>query len=417
MTGGAGALASLIRPLGAYLPRPDLAGQIVAPQYDNLTIEEVHRLGADNPLSFLNVVRSEIDHPEHTPDERRAMLDETAIRLRRLLDGETFDHYEPPVFFVCRLELFGHAQSGIVADVALEAYEKGLVRIHESTRRGQEDRLVEYMDAVRASFLPAFLIHRKTDSIDDVVARMSSRDPLIEVQADSNLKITFWLVSEPRDVAVVEQSLAELDALYIADGHHRAAAAARFAKARRGRSSPGLEPFEHLTSVIFSSDQLVVHPYNRCVTDLSVAPADLLRQIAEAFPTVELADGDDPAPDGTGILSMYLDGRWYRITVPESIRAVPGVAGLDVSVLHDRILGPLLGVSDARNDPRIDFVPGTMGLDELERMCVTGRAVAFAVPAMDVEDLLDAADRGEIMPPKSTWFAPKLRSGLVVRLL
>jgi len=418
VTPGYGALASMIRPLVAYLPRPDLADQVVAPQYDNLTIDETHRIVADNPLSFLNVVRSEIDHPEHSPDDRRAMLAETAAHLRRLLDGEVFDYYEGPVFFACRLELAGHSQAGIIADVALDAYDRGLVKVHEATRRGQEDRLVEYMDLVQASFLPAFLIHRKVDEIDDVLSRVMAQAADIDIQADSELRITLWVVSDGGDVASLESAFNRLDALYIADGHHRAAAASRYAAARRGDAVPGLEPYEQLTSVLFSADQLVAHSYNRCLNDLGgLTPSELKVAISEVFPVVEVAEGEDPTPTEAGGIGMYLEQAWYRITVPTHLREVAGVAGLDVSVLHDHLLKPLLGVSDARTDPRIEFVPGTMGLEVLERMCATHAAVAFTVPPMDIEDLLNVADRGEIMPPKSTWFSPKLRSGLVVRLL
>ncbi len=418
MTPGSNASPSLFRPFGAYLPRPDLAEQVVAPQYDNLTIDETHQIVAGNPLSFLNVVRSEIDHPEHSSEDRRAMLIETAERLRRLLDGEIFDYYEPPVFFVCRLELDGHTQVGIVADLALEAYDRGLVKVHESTRRGQEDRLVEYMDTVQASFLPIFLIHRKVARIDDVVSRVVARAPLIDIQADSKLRIAFWVVDSGDEVAAIEAVVAELDTVYIADGHHRAAAASRYASRRRGAAAPGLEPYEHLTSVLFSADQLVVHSYNRCLTDLGgLSSEELMAEIAETFAVVEVSEDDDPTPTSTGEFSMYLDGRWHRITVPEHLREVAGVAGLDVSVLHEHLLEPVLGVVDVRTDPRIEFVPGTLGIGELEHLCETEFAVAFAVAPMDVADMLTVADRGEIMPPKSTWFAPKLRSGLVVRLL
>jgi len=410
--------SSLFRPFGAYLPRPDLAEQVVAPQYDNLTIDETHQVVAGNPLSFLNVVRSEIDHPEQSPEDRQAMLIETAGRLRRLLDGEIFDYYEPPVFFVCRLESHGHTQVGIVADLALEAYDHGLVKVHESTRRGQEDRLVEYMDAVQASFLPVFLVHRKVARIDEVVSRVIARAPLIDFQADPHLRIAFWVVDSADEVAAFEAVVTELDAVYIADGHHRAAAASRYASRRRGVSAPGREPYEHLTSVLFPADQLVVHPYNRCLTDLGgSSSAELLAAIAEAFAVVAVADDEDPAPTGTGELSMYLEKRWHRIIVPEDLRERAGVAGLDVSVLHEHLLEPLLGVVDARTDPRIEFVPGTLGTGELEHLCESEFAVAFAVAPMEVADMLTVADRGEIMPPKSTWFAPKLRSGLVVRLL
>lgn len=411
-----GKLASLIRPLGAYLPRPDLADSIVAPQYDNLTLDEVRRLGADNPMSFLNVVRSEIDHPEHTPAERHALLMETAAHLRELLASDRFDFYPPPAFFVCRLELFGHSQVGIVADVAIEAYERGLLKPHEETRRGQEDRLVEYMSTVRASFLPTFLIHRKNDSVDAVLAQVVAQPPLMTVHGDSNLLITFWAIDEPDDVATVLAAVEELDELYVADGHHRVAATARHAASRREDSSTGYEPYEHLTSVLFSSDQLAIYPYHRCVSGLGgVSPEDLLAGIERTM-QVEPLDGSDPNPGRQGEICMWLEGRWYRIRIPDRLRDRPGIAGLDVTILQDLLLDELLGIEDVRTDPRIEFVPGMMGVGELVGM--TGPdCVAFAVAPVTVDDLLEVSDLGENMPPKSTWFAPKLRSGLVVRLL
>ena len=409
---------SLIRPLGVYLPRPDLADQVVAPMYDDLTIEETHRIVADNPLSFLNVVRSEIDHPEHGPEERRAMLAGTADRLRRLLASEVFDYYEHPLFLVCRLELNGHAQVGIVADVALEAYDRGLVKVHESTRRGQEDRLVEYMEIVRASFLPVFLIHRQIAQIDDIVALVVARQPTIDIQADSQLQMTVWVANDPGDVATIEKALAKLDALYIADGHHRAAAASRYAAVRRGGSGPGGEPYEHMTSVLFAADQLVVHPYNRCISDLGdLSVAKLLADISVSFSVMELAEGVDPTPTVAGEFAMYLAGCWYRLTASPHLLQADGVAGLDIAVLHEHLLDPLLGVTDPRTDPRIEVIPGTLGLDKLADLCASQSSVGFAVHPMGVEELLEVSDRGETMPPKSTWFAPKLRSGLVVRLL
>ncbi len=408
----------MIRPLGAYLPRPELADQVVAPVYDNLTIEETSRIVDDNPLSFLDVVRSEIDYPEQHPDERMAMLVETAERLRRLLDSDVFDYYEAPVFFVCRLKFKGHVQVGIVADVALEAYDRGLVKVHESTRREQEDRLVEYLDAVQASFLPVFLVHRQTTRVNDVIARAVARPPAIDMQSDSELQITVWVADDRDEVDAIQESLSELDALYVADGHHRAAAASRYAGARRSGSRPGSESFEFLTSVLFSADQLVVHPYNRCVTDLGgLSAAELVAGISESFSVAEVPDGQDPTPTCAGEFAMYLAGQWYRITALTHVLVADDIASLDVSVLHDHLLRPLLGVSDARTDSRIEFVPGTLGIGELEHLCATEFDVAFALHPMEVDDLLAVADRGGIMPPKSTWFAPKLRSGLIVRML
>ena len=418
MSARRGTPPSLIRPLGAYLPRPELAAKVIAPPYDNLTVEEPRELVADNPLSFLNVVRSEIDVPEHTEAERLAMLTDTAVRLRELLDGEIFDFYPPPVFFVCRLELGSHAQTGIVADVSLDAYDRGLVKVHESTRRGQEDRLLEYMNIVRASFLPVFLIHRLSAAVDTVIAAAVGEAPAIDVHADDGLHLSVWVVDDPADVAQIERALAELEELYVADGHHRVAASYRSAVSR-AKSNPDHAddaPYTHLVSVLFSADQLVIHPYNRCVRDLGGRSAEqLLRAIASSFAVQEIPGA--AAPTSPGEFSMHVAGRWYQITAPAGLREAGGAAGLDVTILHDHLLRPLLGIDDPRTDLRIEFVPGTLGLAELERLCRDGFAVSFALHPMGADELMEVADRGEQLPPKSTWFAPKLRSGLVVRLL
>lgn len=408
---------SLIRPLGAYLPRPELAANVIAPPYDRLIVQETRGLVTENPLSFLNVLRSEIDAPERTKADRLAMLTDAAVRLRELLAGEIFDFYEPPVFFVCRLELDGRAQTGVVADVSLEAYEAGLVRVHESTRRGQEDRLVEYMNIVRASILPVFLIHRLSAAVHGAVAAAAAEAPVIDVNADDGLRMSVWVVDDPADVAQMGRALAGLEELYIADGHHRVAASRRSAAARATANPERAdEPYTHVVSVLFSADQLIIHPYNRCVRDLGGCSVDeLLAAIGSSFEVRELPRGAPPASPGE--FSLRLNGRWYQVTAPARLREVEGAAGLDVAILHDHLLRPLLGIDDPRTDARIEFVPDTLGLGELERLCDEGYAVAFALHPMGVDELMDVADRGEQMPPKSTWFAPKLRSGLVIRLL
>ena len=266
---------------------------------------------------------------------------------------------------------------------------------------------------MRASFLPVFLIHRASQDVDRAVRSLTAREPTIDMHADAHVRITLWAVTQPDDVAEVEAALDGLDALYVADGHHRAAAASRYAAAQAGAGGSG-----HLASVLFPSDQLVVHAYNRCVTDLGGrAPDEVLAAIEAAMRVEPVATGDDPRPRRAGEMAMLLDGRWHRIAVPDEVTSARGIAGLDVTALHGTILEPLFGIGDPRSDPRIEFVPGTLGIEELERMCDAGYAAAFALHPMAVDDLMDVADRGELMPPKSTWFAPKLRSGLVVRLL
>ncbi len=418
MTGKGGALAASVRATAAYLPRPGLAATVLAPPYDDPAAPSAGGDDAGNPLGFLNELRSEIDAPQHTDARRQEMLAETVTQLHALLDSEVFDLYGPPAFFVCRLALDGHVQTGIVADVALDAYDRGLVKVHELTRRGQEDRLMEYMSAVRASFLPVFLIHRPAVSVDAVIADIVDRSPTIDVETEDGLLLTVWAVSDPAEVAVVQAALGELDALYVADGHHRTAAASRFAAAcvDANPDHRGDEPYSHMLAVLFSSDQLVIQPYDRCVTSIGErSPEELLHQLRMTFAVEELQVV--PRAPEAGEYLMRLANHWYRVTAPHDLRDQPGVAGLDVSILHDQVIGPVLGIEDLRTDPRIEFVPGTRGADELARLCRGPLAVSFALHPMSLPELMEVADRGELLPPKSTYFVPKLRSGLIVRLL
>lgn len=402
-----------IHPFGAYLPTPETATRVVAPPYDSLAIEETHRDVAGNPLNFLNVVRGEIDHPEHTAEERRELLETTAARLDALLASDAYEHHGGPIFIVCRLEMGNHVQTGVIADVDLAAFVDGRVRVHERTRRGQEDRLVEFMEAVRANFLPVFLFHRASADVERAVAEATEAAPHLSVFPDDGLRMTLWIADEHTSDALGD-ALLRLDKLYVADGHHRAAAAVRH------RATPDTEPgaaAQRLLSVLFPSDHLVVHPYHRVIRDLGGNSAGaFLETLGESFDVTEHVTPRDGtvSPRAPGDLAVLLDQRWYRVRLPAG--AGERVQDLDVAVLHRDILEPMLGISDVRRNERIEFVPGTLGLGALEEMCAHDYAAAFALAPMDIEQLMAIADRGELMPPKSTWFAPKLRSGLVMRL-
>lgn len=415
MTSTAGALASSVRPLGVYVPRADLAAAVVAPEYADPALEESSESVVGGPLGFLNSVRLEIDSPRRDAAGRQELLARTARRLRELLNGDTYEFRAPPVFLICRLESGGHTQTGLIADVALDAYRRGLVKVHESTRKDQEDLLVDYMNVVRASFLPVFLIHRPSASVEHVITAGATGEPVVDIEAEDGLRMTLWEVREPELVDEVAAALGDLDSLYVADGHHRAAAASRFARACEDANPDhtGTEPYAHIASVLFSSDQLAIQPYDRCVRLDGRSPDDVLARIREGF-DVRPHDGADVA---RGELLMRLDDRWLRIGIPERLREQPGVAGLDVSVLHEQLLGPVLDVWDPRTDPRLEFVPGRDGRTGIDRLCRGRDVVSFALHPVSVDELIDVSDLGEIMPPKSTYFAPKLRSGVVVRLL
>ncbi len=404
----------IVFPFDGYLPRQDSVADLVAPPYDSVPVEDSHRPVAGNPLSFLNVVRSEVDHPEQTAAERKALLDATHDRLMGILRSGAYRYHPAPLYLVCRLEQGGHRQTGVVADVSLAAYDRGDVRVHESTVRGQEDRLVEYMSAVPASFLPVFLIHRAAPAVDAAVDMLVRRPPDVDVATDDGLRMSLWAITQEAAVAELEDALGAVDRLYVADGHHRLAAASRYAAATGG---PADAAHRRIVSVLFPADQLVIHNYNRCVTDLGGLTAEeLVAAAAGRFDVERIAAAPEPT-SGSGELAMLVDGAWYRLGPGPATRPAVGVDALDVSILQHRLLGPILGIDDPRDDPRLEFVPGTLGLGELERLCADGYAAGFAVPPPSVDELFAVSDRGELMPPKSTWFAPKLRSGMVVRLL
>ena len=417
MTQTSDTLASSVRPLGVFLPRPDVAAALVAPQYSDPALEESSESAVGGALGFLNRVRSEVDAPQRDAAERQALLRATATQLGELLDGDSFEFHAPPMFLICRLEHNGHSQTGIIADVALEAYERGLVKVHESTRQDQEDRLVEYMEAVRASFLPVFLIHRPSASVDTVIASAAASPATLDVETADGLRMQVWALRESDLIAEVGRAVAGLESLYVADGHHRAAAAARFARscAEANPGHSGTEPYAHIVSVLFSSDQLTIHPYDRCITLNGRRSDEVLSAVGAVFEVERLRGAAAPPPPGAFL--MRLGEEWFAVRVPERLLACSGVAGLDVSILHEHLLEPVLGIGDARTDPRLEFVPGTHGPGELERLCRGPAAVSFALHPTSVDELMDVSDRGEVMPPKSTFFAPKLRSGLIVRLL
>ncbi|MGI9659337.1 MAG: DUF1015 family protein, partial [Gaiellaceae bacterium] len=277
--------------------------------------------------------------------------------------------------------------------------------------------LVDYMNVVRASFLPVFLIHRPSTGVEQAIAAGASGAPTIDIETDDGLRMTVWAVRDAAAISQIESAVGQLDSLYVADGHHRAAAAARFssacAEANPGHS--GGEPYAHIASVLFSSDQLAIHPYDRCVALGALDAGDVLAKIHSAF-SVEQLVGPPVAPE-PGQFLMRLAEEWYRVSVPDRLRDQPGVGGLDVSVLHEHLLDPVFGIEDPRTDARLEFVPGAQGPDELARLCRGKSAVSFALHPSSLDELMDVSDRGEIMPPKSTFFAPKLRSGLIVRLL
>lgn len=403
----------LTKPFAALRPRAAQAAQVVAPPYDVVGADEARQLAAGRPASFLHVSRPEIDLPPGTDPYSDAVYAAGRAALDRLRDAGVLIRDPTPAYYVYRMRTADHEQTGIALTASVRAYESNRIRKHELTRPDKENDRVRHIEALNAQTGPVLCAHRAAPAIDAAIAQTAATEPLVSVPGPNGVEHTLWRV-DAADQSTIDAGLNALDALYIADGHHRSAAAARVAALRRRDPAAS---HEYFLCVAFSQAQMRIHDYNRIVTDLGGLTAGVfLERVAEAF---EVAPSDaivKPARRAT--FGMYCDGRWHRLTLHADRRTTDPVDGLDVSLLQRHLLEPILGIDDPRTDPRIDFVGGVRGLSELERRVDSGSAAAaFALHPTRLDELMTVADAGRLMPPKSTWFEPKLADGLLSHVL
>ena len=403
-----------IRPFNALRPQGDRAAQVAAVPYDVVNTEEARALAAGNPWSFLHVSRSEIDLPDGTPIYSDKVYAKALANFEHLIKECPLEDEETPSLYLYRLIMGDHEQIGVVACCSVDEYDRDIIRKHERTRRDKEDDRTRHIMVLRAQTGPVFLTYRGEVRIDSLVADALTRNPpLYDFVANDDIRHTIWRV--PNYQPLVE-AFAEVPYLYIADGHHRAASASR-ARAElkeHGFGFIGNEEYNFFLCVLFPDDQLQILPYNRIVRDLNgMSREAFLARVRESF---ELTESTSPSPKQRGEWNMYLDGQWYGLALPDdAVRPEGLVDSLDVSILQTRLLDPILDVKDVRTDKRIDFVGGIRGTGELEKLVKEGKAaVAFSLYPTTIDDLLRVSDAGEIMPPKSTWFEPKLRDGLLI---
>ncbi|UCE75970.1 MAG: DUF1015 domain-containing protein [Gammaproteobacteria bacterium] len=404
----------LIRPFAGLRPVPERAHEVVAPPYDVLNSAEARQRAAGRPWSFLHISKAEIDLPEDTDPYAAAVYAKAAENLEKMISAGVLKRDSKPCYYVYRLSMGDHVQTGLVAAASVADYDSNRIRKHEFTRPAKEDDRVRQIEALNAQTGPVLLAYRSDPVVDGLIDAVTVGAPEYDLTADDEIRHTLWVVS---DESVIERLSSEFDrmnALYIADGHHRSAAASRVASKLNG----GPEAMSsYFLSVIFPHKQMQILDYNRVVRDLNGLSATvLLEKIAAAF---DVEGQNEPvAPARAGEFGMYLDGRWYRLSIHAERVPDDPVARLDVSVLAENLLEPLLGISDPRRDPRIDFVGGIRGLGELEKRVDSGEmAVAFSLFPTSMEDLMAVADANQVMPPKSTWFEPKLADGLVSHVL
>ncbi len=390
--------------------------RIAAPPYDVVSRSEAAELAAGNPLSFLHVGRSDIDLPPETDPHDPAVYAKARSNLDHLLNDGAFIQEAQPSLYLYELTMEGRSQLGVVGCVSVDDYAKDVIKKHEKTRKDKEDDRTTHLLALNAHAEPVFLTHQSTPFLTQLNNKVVDGEPLYDFVAADGVRQRVWKV---RDTGSYVDAFRRIGVGYVADGHHRSASAWRAAeRLRADNPSPtGNEEYEWFLAVLFPANQLRILPYNRVVKDLGgITPERFLERLAEAG---ALSSPARPEPDAPGSFGVFLGGRWLRLTLdPASIGGIDPIRSLDVSLLHERILEPMLGIGDVRTDPRIDFVGGIRGTAELERRVTSGAAaVAFAMYPVSVQQLMTISDAGQIMPPKSTWFEPKLQSGLFVHSL
>ena len=409
---------AVIRPFRAIRPAQGLAEQTAALPYDVYNRQEAKEAVKDAPLSFLRIDRAEtcFDDSVDTYDAR--VYEKASELLAEQIQNGVYMTEEKPCYYLYELVMDGRSQTGIVGCASIDDYERGVIKKHENTRADKEEDRIRHVDALNAQTGPIFLAYRDRDDLREVVLRQKKNAPLYDFTSEDGISHRVYRVEEEEDTGRIRDLFAGMEQIYIADGHHRCASAVKVGQKRR-REHPGYtgeEEFNYFLSALFPDSELKILDYNRVVRDLNgLTEEAFLQEIEEQF-SVECTGKEAVRPARKGQFGMYLGGRWYCLSAKntDAVKKTNPVEGLDVSLLQDTLLGPVLGIKDPKTDKRIDFVGGIRGLSELERRVHTDMAVAFSLYPTSIAELFAVADAGLLMPPKSTWFEPKLRSGLFI---
>ncbi|MGO9137655.1 MAG: DUF1015 domain-containing protein [Syntrophales bacterium] len=411
---------SVVIPFRALRPHRQFVRAVASYPYDVVNVEEAREIVKDNPLNFLHVEKSEIDlqHSMGTNDSRVYEIAKT--NLAKLIEGNILFQEKKNCFYVYRQKAGSHAQYGIVAAVSLAEYESGRIKKHELTKEDKELDRIRHVMAVDAQTGPVFVAYKAQEAIDRTVKKIVEKDPEYDFIADDGISHTVWVISAEKDIAALIKDFADVPTLYIADGHHRAAAAAAVWKLKK-ETNPGSskdQAYDYVMAVLFPHDQLKIMSYNRAVADLNgLDEAEFLRRVRGRF---LVSDNFTPkVPSKCHEIGMYLCGRWYKLNAKDnSYDKDDPIKILDVSILQENLLEPVLGIKNPRTDERIEYIGGIRGVQELERLVDSGKfTVAFSLYPTSMEQLMAVSDAGKVMPPKSTWFEPKLRSGIFIRRL
>lgn len=406
---------SKVLPFAAYRPNPDVVSEVAALPYDVYKRAEAAEYVKDHPKSFLRIDRPETQFPETQDMYAQEVYDKAAEMLKDDMSNGTYIHDEKPLYYIYELIMDGRHQTGIVAMVSIDDYMDGTIKKHENTLAAKEQDRINHIYNCNAQTGPIFLAYRDRAVINEIVNRVKQGEKTYGFTADDGITHNVWLIDKPEDVSTLKAEFGVENRIYIADGHHRAASAVKVGLKKR-EENPGYtgdEEFNYFMSVLFPESELKILPYNRVVKDINGLSMDeYFEKIGAICDIEEVNAAYQPAAKGE--IGMFIDNKWYKLTVKDSFKSDDPVAGLDVSILQDNILEPILGIEDPRTDKRIDFVGGIRGLGELERRSKSDMKLAFSMYPTSINELFDVADAGRLMPPKSTWFEPKLRSGIFI---
>jgi len=408
-----------IRPFQGLRPKPELVQKVASPPYDVLNSQEARELAKDNPMSFLHVVKAEIDFGPDIDTHSDQVYKKGAENLQKFLRDGILIQDASPCFYIYQITMGSHTQLGLMLGASVDEYEKDFIKKHELTRKDKEDDRAHHVDILNANSGPVMLSYHANEEVDKHLETIcSTSEPVYDFTAEDGIRHVLWVVSDPKDTERIQRNFLNVEAMYIADGHHRSAAAYRVRNIRKEQNPnhTGDEPYNHFLAVAFPDNQLRILGYHRAVKDLAgLEPGEFIDKLTEYF---DVSETDDPLPQKPRHFTMFLDGKWYGLAAKEnSFPADDPVSSLDVSILQKNILESVLDLYDIRTNDRIDFIGGIRGTKELEKRCNQDMRIAFALYPTGIGQLMSVSDSGKVMPPKSTWFEPKLRSGMVIRSL
>ena len=405
-----------IKPFIGIRPNKEKAARIAALPYDVYNRMEARGEVEREPLSFLRIDRPETQFAEDMDMYADEVYQKAHDILWEMVANGDFVTEEKECYYIYELTMNGRVQDGLVACASIDDYANNVIKKHENTREEKEQDRIRHVDTCGAQTGPIYLAYRARPAIREVIVAKKQEEPLYDFTSEDGIRHRVFVIDAPEQIEIIRNEFADTNEIYIADGHHRAASAVKVGLKRRAENPNynGTDEFNYFLSVLFADEQLMIMDYNRVVKDLNgYSPEDFVTKVSEIF-DVQFIDGEEKHPSKKGEFSMYLEGKWYRCNVREKDMCTDPVEGLDVSILQKKLLTPVLGIGDPRLDKRIDFVGGIRGLSELEKRVAEDCKVAFAMYPTSIQELFDVADAGMLMPPKSTWFEPKLRSGLFI---